>query len=166
MFFLIDWLGFKQTTVGWVTFYVFVVSTIGIVLIVVVFGFFFDWFWWRKIFVLMSVIVLVVAHIIVLFVGIFSMFLIVLVIVGIAMGCYIVVDMVLIVEVFLDCARVGKDMGVLYLANVLPQTIASALVPVFLLIGSAKDNYLSLFIGGATIGIIGVVVNQFIKSLC
>lgn len=165
VFFLMDRLGFKQANVGTATFQVLAVSTVATVLTAVVFGFVSDRLRRRKIFVLASAIVLAVAHIVAAFTTEFSTFLLASAIAGIAMGCYTAVDMALIAEVLPDRARVGKDMGVLHLANVLPQTLAPAVAPLFLMIGPAKDNYPSLFIGGAIIGIIGAIINQFIKSV-
>ena len=165
VFFLMDRLHFNAKTVGTATFQVLLVSTVCTVLTAVLFGFLSDRLQRRKAFVLLSAIVLAAAHIVASFAGDFGTFLVASAIAGVAMGAYTAVDMALIAEVLPDRARVGKDMGVLHLANVLPQTIAPAVAPVFLLIGPAKDNYPSLFIGGAIIGIVGAIINQFIKSV-
>lgn len=165
VFFLMDRLGFQQKTVGTATFQVLLVSTICTVVTAVLFGFVSDRLQRRKVFVLASAIVLAIAHMIASFATDFGSFLVASAIAGIAMGAYTAVDMALIAEVLPDRTRIGKDMGVLHLANVLPQTLAPAVAPLFLMIGPAKDNYPSLFIGGAVIGIVGAIINQFIKSV-
>lgn len=119
----------------------------------------------RKLFVIISAIILAVGHIIAAMSGSFSMFVIAIGIAGLANGVYVAVDAALIAEVLPSRADVAKDMGVLHLANVLPQTLVPVTAPLFLAIGSGKDNYPALFIGGAIIGIIGAVINQFIKSV-
>jgi hypothetical protein len=47
----------------------------------------------------------------------------------------------------------------------LPGDATNGQAPLFLAIGAGTDNYPALFIGGAVIGIIGAVINQFIKSV-
>ena len=83
------------------------------------------------------------------------MFVVAIGIAGLANGIYLAVDAALIAEVLPSRTDVGKDMGVLHLANVLPQTLVPVTAPLFLAIGGTGDNYPALFIGGAIVGIIG-----------
>jgi hypothetical protein len=78
---------------------------------------------------------------------------------------YLAVDQALIAEVLPSRKDVAKDMEGLHLANVLPQTLVPVTAPLFLMIGGSGENYPALFIGGAIIGIIGAIINQFIRSV-
>ena len=118
----------------------------------------------RKLFVLISALVIAVAHILAAFAPSFAVFVVAIGIAGLANGVYLAVDQALIAEVLPSRKNVAKDMGVLHLANVLPQTLVPVLAPLFLAIGANGDNYPALFIGGAVVGIVGAVINQFIKS--
>ncbi len=165
VFFLIDRFGYTQKNIGGAVLQVTIVLTVTTVVTALVVGRISDRIQRRKLFVIISAIILAVGHIIAAMSGSFSMFVIAIGIAGLANGVYVAVDAALIAEVLPSRADVAKDMGVLHLANVLPQTLVPVTAPLFLAIGSGKDNYPALFIGGAIIGIIGAVINQFIKSV-
>lgn len=165
VFFLIDRFGYTQQNIGDAVLTVTVVLTVTSVVTALVVGRISDRIERRKLFVLISAIILAVAHIMAALSGSFPAFVAAIAVAGLANGVYIAVDSALIAEVLPARSDVGKDMGVLHLANVLPQTLVPVTAPLFLAIGPGKDNYPALFIGGAIIGIIGAVINQFIKSV-
>ena len=165
VFFLIDRFGYGPENIGGAILQVTLVVTVASVLTSVVVGRLSDRLHRRKLFVLISALVLAVAHIMAAVSGSFTMFVVACGIAGLATGAYLAVDAALIAEVLPSRANVGKDMGVLHLANVLPQTLVPVTAPLFLAVGGAGENYPALFIGGAIIGIIGAVLNQFIKSV-
>ncbi|MFF5792033.1 MFS transporter [Paeniglutamicibacter sp. NPDC012692] len=67
------------------------------------------------------------------------------VIMGLAYGVYTAVDQALVIDVLPDPEHPGKDLGVLNIANALPQSIAPALALFFLGIGAANNtNYTAM----------------------
>lgn len=119
----------------------------------------------RKLFVLLSGIVLALAHVLAAFSPTVAVFFVASGIGGLAMGCYLSVDLALIAEVLPSRGTAGKDMGVFHLANVLPQTLVPALAPAFLAIGGADENYAAYFIAGSVAAIVGALCNQRIRAV-
>lgn len=119
----------------------------------------------RKPFVLVAGIVLALAHLLAAFSPSLAIFFVAAGIGGLAMGCYLAVDLALIAEVLPSRATAGKDMGVFHLANVLPQTLVPALAPVFLAIGDHGENYAAYFIVGSITAIAGALCTQRIRAV-
>lgn len=119
----------------------------------------------RKLFVLLAGMVLALAHVLAAFSPSLAVFFAASGIGGLAMGCYLAVDLALIAEVLPSRTTAGKDMGVFHLANVLPQTLVPALAPAFLAIGGQKENYAAYFIAGAIAAIVGALCNQRIRAV-
>lgn len=165
VYFLIDRFGYDEVSIGGAVLQNTIVMTVATIIMSLLVGQISDRLQRRKLFVLISAIILALAHVLAAIAPSFSVFLIATAIAGLAMGTYLAVDAALIAEVLPSRADVGKDMGVLHLANVLPQTLVPVCAPLFLAIGGGKENYPALFIGGAIIGIIGAVINQFIKGV-
>jgi MFS family permease len=80
-------------------------------------------------------------------------------IVGFGQGVYLAVDLALVTQVLPNPAESAKDLGIFNLANALPQTVAPAIAPVFLMIGAqgGKGNYTALFIAAAVLSAIGAL---------
>lgn len=165
VYFLMDRFGYTVADIGTAVLQVTLISTICTIVTSVLLGRVSDRISRRKVFVLISAIVIAIAHVIAAMAPTYSVFLLAAGLAGIAMGAYLAVDQALIAEVLPSRSDVGKDMGVLHLANVLPQTLVPVTAPLFLMIGGGAANYPALFIGGAILGIIGAVINQFIKSV-
>lgn len=166
VYFLMDRLGYTQANIGGAVLQLTLATTITTVITSLTVGRISDRINRRKLFVLISAIVLAVAHAAVLLASDLTGVLIAASIAGLATGIYSAVDSALIAEVLPSSQDVAKDMGVLHLANVFPQMLVPIVAPLFLAIGSMNHtNYAALFIGGAVIGIIGAIVNQFIKSV-
>nr|WP_246482808.1 MFS transporter [Brachybacterium halotolerans] len=102
----------------------------------------------RKICVLISALIVALAHIVAAISPSFSVLLVAIALAGLANGVYRAVDRALIAEVLPSRKDVAKDMGVLHLANVLPQTLVPVTASLFLMIGGGGENYPALFIGG------------------
>lgn len=77
---------------------------------------------------------------------------------GIGVAIYYAVDIALCVAVLPDPENAAKDMGVIQIANSLPQSLAPAIAPLFLAIGTGGGNYPALFTAAAVIGLVGAVV--------
>ncbi|GAB3617412.1 MFS transporter [Okibacterium endophyticum] len=75
-------------------------------------------------------------------------------------GLYLAVDLALVAAVLPNKADTAKDMGVFQIANSLPQSIAPAIAPIFLMIGSGgtADNYVAVFTAAAIFAVIGAVL--------
>ncbi|GAA3396877.1 MFS transporter [Cryptosporangium minutisporangium] len=115
----------------------------------------------RKPFVVVAALVAMVGLIVVALSGSFTQLVIGEVILGVGTGCFYAVDLALITEVLPSADDVAKDLGVINMANALPQSLAPAIAPVFLAIG----GYPLLFIAGAVVGIIGALLVTRIRSV-
>jgi MFS family permease len=73
---------------------------------------------------------------------------------GMGSGFYFAVDMALAVGVLPSSRDVGKDLGVINSADVLPQSIGPALAPLLLAIGSGQ-NYTALYLFAMVVGLLG-----------
>lgn len=83
-------------------------------------------------------------------------------ILGVGFGAYLAVDFALLTQVLPVAADRGKDMGIINVANSLPQVFAPALA--FLAV-TYFGGYLTLFITAAVIGLLGAVFVVKIKSV-
>lgn len=164
-FFLMDRFGYTPATVGSAILVVTLIGTVCTIASAAIVGVVSDRLQRRKVFVLVSASVLAVAHVVAALAPTFTVFVIASALAAIAMGVYLAVDSALIAEVLPSRGAVGKDMGVLHLANVLPQTLVPIVAPLFLIIGGGTSNYAALFIGGSVVGFAGAIVNQFIRSV-
>jgi MFS family permease len=69
---------------------------------------------------------------------------------SIGISLYYAVDLALVAAVLPDPDNSAKDMGLFTIANTLPQSLAPAIAPVFLAIGSMQGgNYIALFASAA-----------------
>ena len=68
---------------------------------------------------------------------------------GIGQGIYLAIDVALAASVLPEGGKeAAKDLGVLNIANAVPQSLAPAIAPIFLAIG-AGNNYVALFAAAA-----------------
>lgn len=72
-------------------------------------------------------------------------------------GFYLSVDLALVADVLPDPETAARDMGTFQIASSLPQSLAPAVAPLFLLIGGG-GNYPAVFIAGAVFAAIGALV--------
>lgn len=72
-------------------------------------------------------------------------------------GVYLAVDMALVTEVLPDPENnAAKDLGIFNVAGTMPQTLAPAVAPLFLFMGSASSpNYNALFLAAAVYAVLG-----------
>lgn len=76
---------------------------------------------------------------------------------GAAYGAYYAVDMALVVDVLPNPDDAAKDLGVMNIANALPQSLAGALGGFLLGIGGAGTNYTMLFLVAGVVAVLGAV---------
>jgi MFS family permease len=81
---------------------------------------------------------------------------------GIGFGAYVAVDYALLTQVLPVALDRGKDMGIINVANSLPQVVAPALA---LLAVTSWGGYRSLFLAAAIIGLLGAVFVVKIKGV-
>ncbi|GGM62770.1 MFS transporter [Microbacterium saperdae] len=112
----------------------------------------------RKIFVFSSTLLFGVGLVLLAFAGDIAAFYIAEVVMGLAYGVYTAVDTALVVDVLPDPDKPGKDLGVINIANSLPQSLAPALGLLLLSIGGGTGNYVALLWGAGVIAVIGALV--------
>jgi MFS family permease len=132
------------------------VQTITVVIVSLIFGPLSDRLRRRKVFVLVAGIVAAIGLAVAAVSTTVPMFLVAMLLVGLGQGVYFAVDLALVADVLPNKAQdAAKNIGVFNLANLIPQTIAPAIAPLFLIIpilsltGDAGQNYTMLFLGGA-----------------
>ncbi|QDW31139.1 MFS transporter [Arthrobacter sp. KBS0702] len=81
---------------------------------------------------------------------------------GIGFGAYLAVDFALITEVLPTALNRGKDLGVINIANSLPQVLAPLIAYPFV---AYWGGYVSLYVAAAVIGLLGAVFVVKIKGV-
>ncbi|MFF8608482.1 MFS transporter [Streptomyces sp. NPDC015346] len=94
----------------------------------------------------------------------FGMFVLALVVFGFGEGLYLSVDVALAAAVLPDPEESAKDMGVLNIANALPQSLVPIMAPALLATGGG-GNYGALFLFGGVACVLGAAAVQFIRSV-
>ncbi len=125
-------------------------------------GFFSDRFQRRKIFVIASSMVIVCSFLILVFSQSWAAVLLSSAVLGLGFGAYLGVDIALIIQVLPLARDHGKDMGVINIANTLPQvlgpTVAAVVITLF-------HNYTILFLVAAGLACLGGILVQAIKGV-
>lgn len=116
----------------------------------------------RKPFVIGSSVIIAMAALILAFFPVWPGALAGAAVLGIGYGAYLAVDFALLTQVLPLAADRGKDMGIINVANSLPQVAAPVLA---LLAVTAWGGYRSLFMTAAVIGLLGAVFVVKIKSV-
>lgn len=88
-------------------------------------------------------------------------------IIGLGAGSFLSVDLALATEVLPNPDDVAKDLGVLNIANALPQSIAPAIAPGIIAIGAATPlgGYTTWYLFGALVALAGAVLVYRIKGV-
>jgi MFS family permease len=118
----------------------------------------------RKPFVLGSGIVVTAALIVIAFAGSFGVFLAASLLFGLGQGVYLAVDLALATDVLPDPDDAAKDMGVLNIANALPQSLVPILAAPILAVGGGGANYSLLFLCGAAVAIAGSLLVRMVRG--
>ncbi|WP_284740450.1 MFS transporter [Amycolatopsis sp. RTGN1] len=143
------------------------VFTIGLVITAKAGGWLSDRTGRRKVFVVVSILLLAIAFALLGVVTTIPGFLLVEAVMGIGYGVYWSVDTALTVDVLPDRENTAKDLGVMNIANALPQSLAAALGGILLVIGTGgpATNYTALFVGAGVIGVLGALAILPIRSV-
>jgi MFS family permease len=116
----------------------------------------------RKPLVIVSSVIIAVASLILAFAPNWPGALLGASVLGIGFGCYLAVDFALITQVLPTALSRGKDLGVLNIANSLPQVIAPLIAFPFV---TMWGGYVSLYVAAAVIGLLGAVFVVKIKGV-
>jgi MFS family permease len=81
---------------------------------------------------------------------------------GVGFGAYLAVDFALISQVLPAALDRGRDLGVINIANSLPQVIAPPIASFFVVLWG---GYVSLYVAAAVIGLLGAVFVVKIKGV-
>ena len=100
-----------------------------------------------RVFVLTASIVYGVALFVVAIASNFSGFLVGMALSGLGFGVYAAVDLALVVDVLRDKRNAAKDLGVFNIAGALPFSIAPAIAPAILVVGSGSYGVLYMVAG-------------------
>lgn len=161
LFFLISQVGLSQEEATAVIPAAIGVQTFTVVIVSIIFGPLSDKLRRRKLFVLVAALIAAAGLAVAAVSTTVPMFLVSMVLVGLGQGTYFAVDLALVTDILPNKKRdAAKNIGVFNLANLIPQFVAPAVAPLFLLIpfasitGEAGQNYTMLFIGGALFAVI------------
>ncbi|MGP0223730.1 MULTISPECIES: MFS transporter [unclassified Paenarthrobacter] len=116
----------------------------------------------RKPLVIASSVIIAVASLILAFAPTWIGALLGAIVLGIGFGAYLAVDFALITQVLPTALDRGKDLGVINIANSLPQVIAPGIAFPFV---TYWGGYISLYVAAAVIGLLGAVFVVKIKSV-
>ena len=117
----------------------------------------------RKIFVLTASIVFGMGMFVIAIAGDFNGFLVGMAISGLGFGMYVAVDLALVVDVLPDRDNAAKNLGVFNIAAALPASVAPAIAPAILAVGSG--SYGVLYAVAAVSAIIGGIAILPVKTV-
>ncbi|WP_427015763.1 MFS transporter [Pseudarthrobacter sp. P1] len=160
LFFLRDAVGFAAPEVG--VFYLTGVYAVLTLITAVIGGRWTDRVGKRKPFVIGSSAIIALAALILAFFPTWAGALTGAAVLGVGYGAYLAVDFALLTQVLPSAASRGKDLGVINVANSLPQVIAPLVAfPLVYLLG----GYVTLYVVAAVIGLLGAVFVVKIKGV-
>jgi MFS family permease len=160
LYFLQDAVHYQKAAQGVTTFQVILTGTL--LIASVISGILSDKFQRRKIFVMGASLVIVLAFLILAFFQTWPAVELAAAVLGIGFGAYLGVDIALITQVLPSASARGKDLGVINIANALPQVVGSAVAA---LVINSFHNYTLLFIFAAVLAALGAVLIQRVKSV-
>jgi MFS family permease len=160
LYFLQDAVHYQKAAQGVTTFQVILTGTL--LIASVISGILSDKFQRRKIFVMGASLVIVLAFLILAFFQTWPAVELAAAVLGIGFGAYLGVDIALITQVLPSASARGKDLGVINIANALPQVVGSAVAA---LVINSFHNYTLLFIFAAVLAALGALLIQRVKSV-
>lgn len=142
-------------------------GTVGMVLASLLGGFLSDRFRRRRPFVTISGLIMVVGLVIVALADSFPVFYAGQLIMGVGFGAYLAVDLALATLVLPSPDDRAKDLGVLNIAQALPQSIAPAIAPAIIAIGmtTSVGGYAVWFLFGGALAVIGAFLIYKVKAV-
>jgi MFS family permease len=160
LYFLQDAVHYKQAAQGVTTFQVILTGTLLISSISA--GMLSDRFQRRKIFVIGASLVIALSFVILAFVQTWPAVELAAAVLGLGFGGYLGVDMALITQLLPSAGARGKDLGVINIANALPQVVGATMAALAI---NAFHSYTILFVLAAILALLGALLIQRIKSV-
>ncbi|MCW2364594.1 MFS family permease [Sphingobium sp. B7D2B] len=158
LFFLTDQLSLERSDATQVMVRSMAIIAVATISISIVGGFVADWSGRRKPFVALAAIIEATGFLLVALAPSVPQFLVGVAVAGLGKGLYFAVDLALLAAILPNKEERAKDMGVFQIANSLPQSLAPALAPIILVLGSADgENYAAVFIAGTVFALLGAV---------
>lgn len=158
LFFLTDQLSLERTGATQVVVKSMAIIAIATISISIIGGFISDWTGRRKPLVALAAVIEAAGFLLVALAPAVPQFLVGVAVAGLGKGLYFAVDLALLAAILPNKEERAKDMGVFQIANSLPQSLAPALAPVILALGSANgENYAAIFIAGTVFALLGAV---------
>lgn len=142
-------------------------STVAMVVSSPIGGFLSDRLGKRRPFVAAAGLIMVVGLVTLAFAPSIAMVIVAQAIIGLGAGAFFSVDLALATQVLPSADDTAKDLGVLNIANALPQSIAPAIAPSIIAIGTATaiGGYSVWYLFGAFIALLGAVLVYRIKGV-
>jgi MFS family permease len=168
VFYLLDKVGITPAAVPGTMLKSTLISTVTTVLGSVLGGWLSDRMARRKIFVLVSAVIYGIGLAVIGTAPDLDAFLWGIAVCGLGQGVYLAVDLALVAEVLPDKqGGAAKGIGIISLANNIPQSLAPAIAPLFLAIGVAGTgrNYTALFGMAAVFAVLGALAVLPIKGV-
>jgi MFS family permease len=121
----------------------------------------------RRPFVAVAGTVMVIGLVVLAFAQSVAVVLVAQAIIGLGAGSFMSVDMALATQVLPNPKDTAKDLGVLNMANALPQSIAPAIAPAIIAFGAttALGGYSTFYLFGALVALAGAVLVYRIKGV-
>src|SRR5229473_2401983 len=160
LYFLQDAIHYQQAAQGVTTFQIILTGTL--LIASVISGILSDRFQQRKRFVMGASFVLVLSFLILAFFQTWPAVELAAAVLGVGFGAYLGVDIALITQVLPSASARGKDMGVINIANALPQVVGSAIAA---LVINAFHSYTLLFVLAAILASLGAILIHRIKGV-
>ncbi|WP_288430039.1 MFS transporter [uncultured Agrobacterium sp.] len=159
VYYLMDHLKVPETSIGDIMFMSTLITTIGVVGSSFLSGFLSDVSGRRKVFVLLAAATYALGILIIVFATDLNLFYCGIAVASVGFGVYMAVDQALVVDVLPDReTHAAKNLGVLNIANAVPQSIAPAVAPLLLGIGNmGGQNYGVLYAAAALSAFLGAI---------
>ena len=139
-----------------------IISTLVLIVATIVGGIVSDKLQRRKIPVIVSMVCLAIAQFLFAFFPVWSVVLIAAAIMGFGFGAYLAVDMALVTFVLPSAESRAKDMGVINMAQALPQVLAPIAAGIIV---TQTGSYMLLFVIAAVVTLSGIFAVTSIKSV-
>jgi len=159
--YLINNLGVSEADAANAVFYATLFNVVGVVSTTFVAGWLSDRLGRRKIFVFVAALVAVIGLLILAFAPNLTAVYVAQLIIGAGIGSFYAVDLALVTDVLPSSTDNGKDLGVVNIAQALPQSLVPAAAGGVV----AAVGYPGLFISGAVLGILGAVAAFRVKGV-
>ncbi|WP_168929772.1 MFS transporter [Nocardioides sp. GY 10127] len=160
-YFVMNELGYSVTEAATKVFQATLANALGILLTTFFFGWLSDRTGRRKPFVLISALVAALGLGVMAMAGSFAVLVVAECFLGMGLGAFLAVDLALVSDVLPDDGQAGKDLGVINIAQALPQS----LLPVFAPFIVASVGYPGLFLTGAAFGVLGGLAVLMVRSV-